>query len=68
MQFEKAYLHTPIKDATFSHTRKNSKMFNPNLDGGGGGGGVILPTPLYWFSLNNSETVKAVTLAYCCIL
>ena len=27
----------------------------------GGGGGVILPR---WFSLNNSEMVKAVTLAF----
>ena len=25
----------------------------------------ILPPPPCWFSLNNSETVKAVTLAFC---
>ena len=30
-----------------------------------GGGGVILPP--CWFSFNNSETVKAVTLAFCSI-
>ena len=29
-----------------------------------GGGGSFTP---YWFSLNNSETVKAVTLAFCSI-
>ena len=27
-------------------------------------GGVILLSPFRWFSLNNSETVKAVTLAW----
>ena len=32
--------------------------FNPNL------GGVSNFTPLCWFSLNNSETVKAVTLQH----
>ena len=42
----------------------HNKAFNPNL--GGGGGGVVLPPPC-WFSLNNSETVKATTLAFCCI-
>ena len=31
---------------------------NPNVDGGG----IFRPT--CWFSLNNSETVKAVTLAF----
>ena len=49
------------------------KYFNPNLGGewwGGGGGkgggvGVILPPS--WFSLHNSETVKAVTLEFCSI-
>ena len=35
-------------------------VFNPNL----GGEGVILPLPLSWFSLNNSKTVKAVTLKF----
>ena len=40
---------------------KETNDFNPNL----GGGGVILPT--CWFSLNNSETAKAVTLAFCSI-
>ena len=29
-----------------------------------GGWGVILPPPPSWFSFNNSETVKAVTLAF----
>ena len=32
---------------------------NPNL---GGWGVILLP---YWFSLNSSETVKVVTLAFC---
>ena len=34
------------------------------LRGGGGGGDFIPP---YWFSLNNSEMVKAVILAFCSI-
>ena len=45
------------------HDKVNLKEindFNPNL--GGGSGGVILPP--CWFSLNNSKTVKAVTLAF----
>ena len=33
--------------------------------GGGGGGGVILR--LCWFSLNNSETIKAAALVFCSI-
>ena len=38
--------------------------FNPNLEGGG----VILPSPPpSWFFLNNSKTVKAVTLEFCSI-
>ena len=32
---------------------------NTNLGGGG-----FYPSP-FWYSLNNSETVKAVTLAFC---
>ena len=32
-------------------------FINPNL----GGGGVILPSPC-WFSINNSEIVKAATM------
>ena len=39
---------------------KERNDLNPNLDWDGGG--VILPT--CWFSLNNSETVKVVTLAF----
>ena len=35
---------------------------NPNL--GEEGGGNFTPSP-FWRSLNNSETVKAVTLAFC---
>ena len=31
-----------------------------------GGNFTALPTPLCWFSLNNSETVKAVILDFCC--
>ena len=38
-------------------------LLNPNL---GGKGGNPPPTPC-WFSLNKSETVKAVTLAFCSI-
>ena len=39
--------------------RKGKGMFkNPLV---GGGGDFITP---YWFSLNNSEAVKAVTLAF----
>ena len=38
-----------------------SKFYlKPNL--GEGGGGVILPPPPVFFSLNNSEMVKVVTL------
>ena len=37
------------------------RFINPNLGVGCGGGGVILPPPS-WFSLNNSKTVRAVTL------
>ena len=39
------------------------KIINPNL---GGGGGNFTPTTC-WFSLNNSEMVKATTLAFCSI-
>ena len=39
---------------------KETNDFNSNLERAGGG--VILPT--CWFSLNNSETVKAVTMAF----
>ena len=35
---------------------------SPNL-----GGGDLIPPPLCWFSFNNSETVKAVTLGFCSI-
>ena len=43
-----------------------SGYINPNLDGRRGvGEGVILPP--CWFCLNNSETAKAVTLAFCSI-
>ena len=37
---------------------------NPNL----GGGAKFYPPPLpSWFSLNNSKTIKAVTLEFCSI-
>ena len=42
---------------------------NPTLGrwgGDGGGGGNFTSSPC-WYSLNNSETVKAVTLAFCSI-
>ena len=39
--------------------------FNPNLVRRGEGGRNF--TPSSWFSLNNSETVKAVTLTFCSI-
>ena len=38
---------------------------NPDL-GGGWGGCNSTPSP-YWYSLNNSETVKAVALTFCSI-
>ena len=38
------------------------EFLNPNL-GSGGEEGVKRPPPLCWFSLNNSETPKAVKLA-----
>ena len=37
---------------------------NPNLGGGWRESGIFA---LCWFSLNNSETAKAVTLAFCSI-
>ena len=41
------------------------KIFtNPNLGVCVGEGGGIYPRPC-WFSLSNSETVKAVTLEFC---
>ena len=41
-------------------------VFNSNLGGTGGGEGNFIP--LYcWFSLNNSEMVKAVTVTFCSI-
>ena len=40
--------------------------FNPNMGGEGRGEGNFTPSPC-WFSLNNSETVKAVTLVFCSI-
>ena len=46
----------------FNFYRFTSEI-NPDLVGGGAGG-ILLPC---WFSLNNSETVKAVTLAFCSI-
>ena len=50
------------------HVERAIQTVNPNL---GGGGGVILPHTLHpplppscWFFLNNSETVRAVTLSF----
>ena len=46
---------------------KETNDFNPNLgEEWWGGGGNFAPTP-YWFSLNNSETVKAVTPEFCSV-
>ena len=47
-----------------------SKYFIPNVqikdfDSNLGGGEVILPYPPSWFSLNNSKTIRAVTLEFC---
>ena len=39
---------------------------NPNLGGVCGGGDSFTPSPC-WYFLNNSETVKAITLAFCSI-
>ena len=44
------------------NTKKGVKYVNPNM--GGVGGNFTLHPPC-WISLNNSETVKAVTLAFC---
>ena len=51
---------------------KIATLFNTNLGWGGGlgvggrgrGAGLLLLTS-YWFSLNNSEMIKAVTLVFC---
>ena len=47
---------------------KETNDFNPNLgeEWWGGGGGNFAPTP-NWFSLNNTETVKAVTPEFCSV-
>ena len=46
---------------------KETNDFNPNLgEEWWGGGGNFAPTP-YWFSLNNLETVKAVTPEFCSV-
>ena len=39
---------------------------NPHMGGGARGGAKLNPSP-GWFSFNNSETIKAVTLAFCSI-
>ena len=41
----------------------SKSSINPSL--GGWGRGVILPPSPSWFSLNNSKTVKVVTLEFC---
>ena len=43
--------------------RRNWQV-NPNLSGRGGRAGNFIPLPPCCFSLNNSETVKAVTLVF----
>ena len=42
---------------------KKLNFFNPNLSKGG----VDFTQPLSWFSPNNPEMVKAVTLVFCCM-
>ena len=39
-----------------------TRNFDPNL-----GGGKVIP-PSCWFNFNDSETLKAATMAYCSIL
>ena len=46
-------LHALTRCVKFTSTEKKRLIFNSNLGGS------------CWFSLNNSETVKAVTLAFC---
>ena len=58
-------LHISIN---YQKTTEIKTSLNSNLGGGGGGGREwvdFTPTPTpCWFSLNNSEMVKAVTLAF----
>ena len=49
----------------FEMTSNEPKKWLTLINLGGEGGGLILPP--CWFSLNDSETVKAVTLALCSI-
>ena len=44
-------------------------FFNPTLGGGGGNFTPLLGVILFpcWFNVNNSDTVKAVALAFCSI-
>ena len=56
------YFHCFIYAHTF-HLIFSLTSINPNL---GGGSNFTPPLPL-WFFLNNSETVKAATLAFCSI-
>ena len=66
------YAWNGSNDGRNSHIRRHCNLpsatfgfcFNPNL-GGGGREGVILP--LCCFSLNKSETIKALTLTLCSI-
>ena len=56
-------LHFKVKHSLYAKLNPSTAWqvsFNPNE----GGGGIILPT---WFSLSNSETVNAVTFAFCSI-
>ena len=57
---ETLYLGPAFRGLNSEHQRLNS-----NLGGWWRGGEVILPP--CWFSLDNPETVKAVTLAFCSI-
>ena len=55
-------LHFKVKHSLYAKLNPSTAWqvsFNPNV-----GGGIILPP---WFSLSNSETVKAVTFAFCSI-
>ena len=52
-----------VNGITFSNQKLVVNKFNTNNLGVGGG--IILPP--CWFSLNNSETVKAATLEFCSI-
>ena len=64
-----------LREGVEGRTCLNSRQYNmlnvetaanPHMGGGARGGAKLTPSP-GWFSFNNSETVKAVTLAFCSV-